>query len=72
LRPLQIYPLTISLNPLPALKTGCLGAFMLIVSPVRGLRPSLAFASVTPNVPKPSKRISPPALSVAAAHQEKT
>jgi hypothetical protein len=57
LRPLQIYPLTISLSPLPALKTGCLGAFMLIVSPAPGLRPSLGFASVTPNVPKPSKRV---------------
>ena len=45
---------TASLSPLPALNFGCFEAGIWIVSPVRGLRPSVAARFDTLNVPKPT------------------
>jgi len=57
--------LTESFKPLPALNLGCFDAGMLIFSPVRGLRPSEARRWLTLNVPKPTRRTSPPPLKAS-------
>ena len=54
--------LTAFLRPEPAVKRGTLLAAMVIVSPVRGLRPSRAPRSATWNLPKPVKLTSSPDL----------
>src|SRR3989344_7550090 len=55
--------LTASLRALPALNFGWFDAAMVIVSPVRGLRPVEALRLLTANVPKPTRRTSPPFFS---------
>src|SRR6185369_5256547 len=55
--------LTAFLRPDPAVKRGTRLAAMVIVSPVRGLRPSRAPRLATWNLPKPVKLTSSPALS---------
>lgn len=54
------YLLTASFSSLPALKVGRFEAGILIVSPVRGLRPVVAARLETENVPKPTRRTSSP------------
>src|SRR6185436_11011257 len=55
--------LTAFLRPDPAVKRGTRLAAIVIVSPVRGLRPSRAPRLATWNLPKPVKLTSPPDLS---------
>ena len=55
--------LTAFLRPEPAVKRGTRLAAIVIVSPVRGLRPSRAPRSATWNLPKPVKLTSSPPLS---------
>src|SRR3954465_15535158 len=59
--PLEASYLTAFLRPEPAVKRGTLLAAIVIVSPVRGLRPSRAPRSATWNLPKPVKLTSSPA-----------
>src|SRR3546814_80719 len=56
---------TASFRPLPALNFGCFEADIWIRTPVRGLRPSEAARLATLNVPKPTRRTSPPLFSEA-------
>ena len=58
--------LTAFLRPEPAVKRGTLLAAIVIVSPVRGLRPSRAPRSATWNLPKPVKLTSSPDLSAVS------
>src|ERR687896_43907 len=55
-----------SFNALPGLNHGTLEALMLIVSPVRGLRPLRALRSRTINVPNPTIEIWSPSFKAAA------
>ena len=64
--------LTAFLRPEPAVKRGTLLAEMVIVSPVRGLRPSRAPRSATWNLPNPVKLTSSPeprAVSIELMHR---
>src|SRR6516162_3945248 len=55
-----------SRNPLPDLNLACFDAAILIFSPVRGLRLSVAAREATENVPKPTRRTSSPPFSASA------
>src|SRR5690606_8843068 len=59
-----VYQLTASFRALPGRNFGTLAFLILIVSPVRGLRPVRAARAETANVPKPTSVTVPPFLSV--------